>query len=172
MEKLIRNRRAATDSWQWLKADASGEPPSVPAEGDVIVPLSLWKARRDALRVRSGRTAVWLDVKEDAAEIAEDLATLPLVAVHFPVFSDGRSMSTARLLRERYDYRGEIRAVGDVARDQLLYMERCGIDSFALRPSEDMDNALAAFAELPRTYQANAVERQPYFRRRVEQETR
>jgi uncharacterized protein (DUF934 family) len=172
MEKLIRNRLAATDSWQWLKADAAGEQPAVPADGDVIVPLALWKARRDALRMRSGRTAVWLDVKEGPQEIADDLASLPLVAVHFPVFSDGRGMSTARLLRERYGYRGEIRAVGDVARDQLLYMERCGIDSFALRPSEDMEGALQAFGELPQTYQANAVERQPYFRRRLEETTR
>lgn len=168
MEKLIRNRRAATDNWHWLRTVPSGEPPAVPDEGDLIVPLALWRARREALRARSGRTAVWLDGKEGPEIVADDLPSLPLVAVHFPNFSDGRGMSTARLLRERYGYRGEIRAVGDVLRDQLLFMERCGIDAFALRADQDVENALLAFDELPYAYQGNALEPQPYFRRRRE----
>jgi uncharacterized protein (DUF934 family) len=166
MEKLIRNRRAADDNWQWLKPDA-GAAPAVPAEGDVILPLVVWQSQRDALRTRNGRTAVWLEGREDPRAIAGDLAELPLVAVHFASHGDGRSMSTARLLRERYGYRGEIRAVGDVLRDQLLFMYRCGIDSFALRADQDIASALQAFDELPLTYQASAIEPLPLFRRQL-----
>ncbi len=169
MAKLIRNRRVADDSWLWLKPDASGSLPSVPDEGDVIVPLAVWLERREALLSRKGRTGVWLDSKEGPEAMVSNLSLLPLVAVNFPVFADGRGFSTARLLRERYGYQGELRAVGDVLRDQLLYMERCGFDSFALREDQEVGDALAAFNELPATYQASAVQPLPLFRRRVSQ---
>jgi uncharacterized protein (DUF934 family) len=167
MAKLIRNRRAAEDSWLLLKAGEDGALPAVPAEGDVIVPLAQWQAQRDALRARKGRTAVWLDGPEGPEAIAADLDKLPLVAVNFRSFGDGRGFSTARLLRERYAYRGEIRAIGQVIRDWLLFMERCGIDAFLLREDEDVENALQAFAELPEAYQGSVVEPQPLFRRRL-----
>jgi uncharacterized protein (DUF934 family) len=169
MAKLIRNRLVADDSWQLLEADASGGLPAVPPQGDVIVPLALWLGAREALARRNGRTAVWLDAKEGPEPIAGDLAALPLVAVNFPVFGDGRGFSTARLLRERYRYAGEVRAVGQVLRDQLLFMARCGFDAFALREDQDVQDALAAFDELPATYQASAAEPLPLFRRRLAQ---
>ena len=167
MAKLIRNRRVAADSWQLLKVAADGAPPAVSAEGDVIVPLKLWLARRDALAVRAGRTGVWLDSLDSAEALAADVKRLPLIAVNFPVFSDGRGYSTARLLRERYFYTNELRAIGDVGRDHLLNMQRCGFDAFALRDGEDADSALEAFDELPVAYQASVVEPQPLFRRRL-----
>ena len=167
MAKLIRNRRVVADNWLLLELGANGALPAVPAEGDVIVPLKLWLARRDALAVRLGKTGVWLDSNEGAEPIAADLRRLPLIAVRFPAFTDGRGYSTARLLRERYGYGGEIRAVGDVGRDHLLFMQRCGFDTFALREGEDVESALKAFDELPDTYQASVVEPQPLFRRRV-----
>lgn len=169
MAKLIRNRRVADDSWLWFRPDASGSLPFVPDAGDVIVPLAVWLERRDALLARAGRTGVWLDSKEGPEAIVADLGLLPLVAVNFPVFGDGRGFSTARLLRERHSYQGELRAVGDVLRDQLLYMERCGFDSFALREDQDVGEALTAFNELPATYQASAVQPLPLFRRRLSQ---
>ncbi|OFZ73131.1 MAG: oxidoreductase [Betaproteobacteria bacterium RBG_16_64_9] len=172
MAKLIRNRRVADDTWLWLKPDASGSLPAVPDEGDVIVPLSLWIERREALLSRKGRTGVWLDSKEGPEAIVPNLGLLPLVAVSFPVFGDGRGFSTARLLRERYGYHGEIRAVGDVLRDQLLFMARCGFDAFALQEGQDVEDALAAFDELPETYQASAAEPLPLFRRRLPQTER
>jgi uncharacterized protein (DUF934 family) len=162
MAKLIRNRRVAEDSWQLLKA---GEP--VPSEGDVIVPLALWRERRDALAERHGRTGVWLDSGDDPEAIAPDLAQLPIVALNFRSFGDGRAFSSARLLRERHGYKGELRAIGQVIRDWLLFMERCGIDSFLLREDEDVENALEAFNELADAYQASVVEPLPLFRRRV-----
>jgi uncharacterized protein (DUF934 family) len=169
MAKLIRNRRVADDSWLWLKPDAAGALPCVPDEGDVIVPLALWLERREALLARKGRTGVWLDSREGPEAIVSNLSLLPLVAVNFPAFADGRGFSTARLLRERYGYPGELRAVGDVLRDHVLYMERCGFDSFALREDQDIAEVLAAFNELPESYQASAVQPLPLFRRRLGQ---
>ena len=167
MAKLIQNRRVVADNWLLLELEAGGELPPVPAQGDVIVPLKLWLARRDALAVREGRTGIFLESNEGAETIAADLRRLPLIALRFPAFSDGRAYSTARLLRERYAYEGEIRAIGDVGRDHLLFMQRCGIDSFALREGEEVESALKAFDELPATYQASVPEPQPLFRRRV-----
>jgi uncharacterized protein (DUF934 family) len=166
MAKLIRNRRAAADSWRLLKADAAGKV-DVPGEGDVIVPLSAWLSGKGSFASRKGRTAVWLDGSEGPEAIAPDLESLPLIALNFNTFGDGRGFSSARLLRERYGYKGEIRAIGQVIRDWLLFMERCGIDSFLLREDEDLDNALGAFAELPEAYQASVSEPQPLFRRRT-----
>jgi uncharacterized protein (DUF934 family) len=170
MAKLIRNRSVVPDSWQPLKADAAGKLPAVPAEGDVIVPLATWLAERESFAGRGGRTAVWLDGHEGPEAIAGDLARLPLVGINFASLGDGRGFTTARLLRERYGYQGEIRAIGHVIRDWLLFMERCGFDSFLLREDEDPENALQAFAELPEAYQASFVEPQPLFRRRLAQE--
>ena len=167
MAKLIRNHRVDTDNWLLLKAGADGTPPAVPAEGDVIVPLSLWQLRKDALAARSGRTGVWLESKDGADTIAADLGRLPLVAIDFPSIGDGRGYSVARLLRERHGYKGEVRAIGAVMKDVLLGMERCGFDAYALRDGEDADEALRAFDELADAYQANVVTPLPLFRRRA-----
>jgi len=167
MAKLIQNRRVAPDPWLLLKNGADGAAPPVPAEGDVIVPLPLWLGRKDALDVRAGRTGVWLESKDGPEAIAADLGRLPLIAVDFPSIGDGRGYSTARLLRERYGYKGELRAIGAVLKDTLLGMERCGFDSFALREGEDADEAITAFDELADHYQANAVQVLPLFRRRA-----
>ncbi|MFM9967820.1 MAG: DUF934 domain-containing protein [Burkholderiales bacterium] len=166
MAKLIQNHRVVADKWQLLKLGADGALPSVPAEGDVLVPLKVWLAQHDALAVRAGLTGVWLDSNEGAETVAADLKRLPLIAINFPAFTDGRGYSTARLLRERYGYSGELRAIGDVGRDHLLNMQRCGFDAYLLREDEDVEVALTAFDDLPVAYQASVVEPQPLFRRR------
>ena len=114
-----------------------------------------------------------LVVFEPGAEKAEDLAAfadrirdLKVVGVNFPKYGDGRGYSIGRLLRERYGYKGELRAVGVVARDHLQQMERCGFDSFLLREGEDAQAALAAFGDFSEAYQANAAQPVPLFRRR------
>ena len=163
MEKLIRNRRAATDSWQWLKGDAAAE---VPADGDVIVPLALWRSQREALLARPGRIGVWLKSDDEPGAIADDLRLFGVVAVDFPKFGDGRGYSTARLLRERYGWKGELRAVGDIFRDQLFYLASCGFNSFVLREGEDAQEALAWFATFTESYAASVERPLPLFRRR------
>jgi uncharacterized protein (DUF934 family) len=92
---------------------------------------------------------------------------LPLIAVYFPKFLDGRGYSTARLLRERYGYRGELRAIGDVGRDQLFYLARVGFDAFLIPEGRDARDALNAFADFPETYQGAVDQPLPLFRRRA-----
>jgi len=133
----------------------------------VIVPLKLWLERKDALASRKGRTGVWIESGEGVEQLAGDLERLPIVALNFKSFGDGRGFSSACLLRERYAYKGDVRATGQVIRDWLLFMERCGINEFLLREDEDPENALEAFKELPQAYQASVVEPQPLFRRRL-----
>jgi uncharacterized protein (DUF934 family) len=166
MAKLIRNRRMVEDGWRLLPHDAAAEQA---AGGEAIVPLALWKSSRDALiaAAGAGRLGVWLDGADEPGDIAADLDRFAVVAVRAAKFGDGRINSTGRLLRERYGYKGELRAFGDLLRDQLLMLERCGFDAFALRDTEDLEASLSAFGEFSDQYQASAMEPQPLFRRRL-----
>ena len=180
MATLVKDERIASDSWQsleggaarWLAVGEDGFVPDFPENADLIAPLALLKARGEELYGRAGRTGVVLEPHEDPAALAGTLDRLSLVAVRFPKFGDGRGYSSARLLRERYGYHGELRAVGDVLRDQLLFMQRSGFDSFSLRDDQDPDEAIAAFAELSEQYQSSNTQPQPLFRRRYAQQAR
>jgi len=130
------------------------------------VPLVLWQQQRAQLAGRPGRLGIWLNSHEEPAAIAEDLKLFGVVAVNFPKFTDGRGYSTAHLLRERYGWKGELRAVGDVFRDQLFHLASCGFSAFALRQGEDLQDALAAFRDFSDTYQATVEQPVPLFRRR------
>jgi len=103
----------------------------------------------------------------DAATLADvpDGARLAVIAIDFPQFTDGRGYSHARLLRERFGYAGELRAIGDVGRDQLYYLAQCGFDAFAIPDGRDAAAAIAAFADFSDGYQAT-FSRTPWFRRR------
>lgn len=172
MPKIIRNRRIVDDDWRLLDADAllapgeDGFVPEIPA-GDLIAPLKLWRLRRDELIARPGRLGVLLAGHDEPETIAPGLAQLALVAVHFDKFSDGRGYSLARLLRERYGWRGELRASGDIRRDQLLFLSRCGFDAFALADEMRLDAALTAFEELGEVYQKTVAQPLPQSRRRA-----
>lgn len=107
-----------------------------------------------------------LEPADDPAAFAGRLAGLCVVAVKFPKYGDGRGYSIGRLLRERHGYKGELRAVGEVARDHLQLLAQCGFDAFELRAGEDVEDALAAFDDLSDAYQASAAQPQPLFRRR------
>ena len=140
--------------------------------GPVLVPLAVWRARREDLIRRNWEhhepLGVWLAPDEGPEAIAGDLDDLSLIAVHFPKLADGRGYSTARLLRERYGYRNELRAFGDIGQDQLFFLARVGFDSFAVKESgDDIEASLAAFAAFPEAYQAAANEALPLFRRRA-----
>jgi uncharacterized protein (DUF934 family) len=114
---------------------------------------------------RSDPVGVRLPNTADVADLAEDLPVLEVVALEFPKFADGRAYSQARLLRERHGYRGEIRAVGDVLRDQLFFMARSGFDAFELRADRSLEDALAAFDEFSESYQPAVDQSQPLYRR-------
>jgi uncharacterized protein (DUF934 family) len=109
---------------------------------------------------------VVLEPTDDPRAIADKLPGLKLVAVNFPKYADGRGYSIGRLLRERYGYKGELRAIGVVARDHLQLLAQCGFDSFQLREGEDAEEALAGLADFSEAYQASAAQPVPLFRRR------
>lgn len=167
MATLIRNAKPAHDSWLRLEPAAEGASPAISAQGDLLVPLRLWQSSAGVLLGRpSGRIGVWLAPDEDPALIADSLDALALVAVFFPHFTDGRGYSTARLLRERYGWRGELRAIGDVQRDQLFYLSRVGFDAFELNDGIDLQSALSAFADFSEAYQTSVERPLPLLRRR------
>jgi uncharacterized protein (DUF934 family) len=166
MATIIKDRNVVADPWQRLEAAPDGGLPEVPAAGDIIVPLAVWQARREELLARSGRIGIWLNGNEEPAAIADDLRHFGVVAVNFPKFGDGRGFSIAHLLRSRYGWKGELRAVGDVFRDQLFFLSSCGFNAFALREGEDPQEALAAFGDFSEAYQYSVERPLPLFRRR------
>jgi len=108
-----------------------------------------------------------LEPTDDPAAVAGKLDGVTRIEVNFPKFGDGRGYSIARLLRERYGYKGELRAVGQITRDHLFFMESVGFDAFELRAGEDAHEALAAFNDFSESYQASPKRPLPLFRRRV-----
>lgn len=162
--RVIKDRKIIDDGWTLLAPEAP-----IPPSGDVIVSVAQWAAYNATLGAaapaeRSGKLGVVVH-SDELPEQIEHLDRLPLIAIDFPKFGDGRGYTTARLLRQRLGYKGELRAVGDVLRDQLFYMARCGIDSFALKAGKDIEGALAAFDDFSVAYQAAADDPRPLFRR-------
>jgi uncharacterized protein (DUF934 family) len=169
MAQLIKLGAAATDSWQTLEF-AEGESPesvALPA-GDVIFPLAVWQARKAEIISCHKRIGLLLQPDERVEDIAADLDYFVVIAVNFPKFVDGRGYSTASLLRQRYRYQGEVRAVGDVLHDQLFFMQRVGFDSYALKDGKNAVYAIeTGFSPFGDAYQASTTQPQPYFRRRA-----
>lgn len=129
------------------------------------VTLEEWKENRDSL---SGQNLeLTLESSETADLIGDDSAFFQRISINFPKFADGRGYSAARLLRERFAYKGELRATGDVLIDQLYFMKRCGFDTFALRDDQIIEDAIAAFSTFTVNYQNDANDQQPLFRRRL-----
>jgi uncharacterized protein (DUF934 family) len=140
---------------------------ALPESGAVLVSLARFSAEREALLSRGGELGVWLQSSESPAAIAADLGRLALVALDFPVFSDGRAYSSARLLRERYGYKGELRAIGDVLCEQLAFMLRSGFDSFEMESVDALDEFNSVVTEVRVVYQPTADGRATAIDRRL-----
>lgn len=151
---LIKDGGLADDPWVSLADDAE-----TPPEGPVIVTLARWRADRDRLAGRNQPLGVRLRSDQPPASIADDLDRFAVIALEFPKFTDGRAYSYARLLRERYGYEGEVRAVGNVLRDQFLFMHRCGFDAFEVEDEKAADAWLEAISEFDVWYQEAADDR-------------
>jgi uncharacterized protein (DUF934 family) len=163
MPLLTKDRAVVEDRWTLLSDAATlcdiGTAPA-------IVPLSLWLASHDALASRHD-IGVWLEPSEDPDALAADVEHLPLIAIAFPQFGDGRGYSSARLLREKYRFRGELRAIGEILRDQLYDLRQCGFDTFALPAGRSVTDALLAFGDFSENYQSTVAQPLPLFRRRL-----
>ena len=166
MPTLIKDGHVIENTWGLIGKEA--DLPSVlsHASEQVLVPLSLWQEHKLDLQASEKDIGVWLDSDDDTYELGSDALELPLIALNFPVFMDGRSYSSAAILRERIGYKGELRAVGEILRDQLFYMKKCGINSFEISDSVKLDDALAAFSDFSNNYQSTIEDPLPLFRRR------
>lgn len=195
MDKVIRGTTIATDEWTLVALPVRDEPVKKQAGkvvlfkltgeqaatdeevaavgipgGRVIVPLSVWLGRRNELapRLAAGQLGVWLDSFEEPEALVasvDRINDLAVIAVNFPKFIDGRGFSVGRLLRERYGFRNELRAIGDVLRDQIFFFKRCGFDAYKLRADRDMQDALASLRDFSEPYQGAVDEPRPLFRR-------
>jgi len=162
---IIKNKSVVNDDWTVLRLGEGDTPESVAVpSGKIIVPLTVWQAQRETLQQRS-EVGVWLASDQRAEELQNDLAKFSVIAVDFPKFGDGRGYSLAYHLRTRLNYHGELRAIGDVLRDQLFYMQRVGFDAFAPRADKDIHEALKGLSDFSLVYQASVDQPSPLFRR-------
>lgn len=167
MRRLIDTSGTLLDNpWQLLPKDATLEVALADPAAQLIVPLQLWREHGAELQASGRQLGVWLDSDEQAAALEGSLDKLALVALNFPKFVDGRSYSTAVILRRQYGFSGELRAIGDVLRDQLFYMKRCGFSSFELEETVKLEDARRAFADFHDNYQSTVEEPVPLFRRK------
>lgn len=164
MRKLIKNGTVLADQWTLIEED--GVDIAALADKKLLIPLNSWLEQKESLTDRKDEIAVWLNGHDDPALLENDFGSLPLLAIHFPGFMDGRGFSTARLIRERYNYSGELRAIGNFIRDQLCSLRRCGFDAFSLPEEIEIDGAFSSLNDFSEYYQAATDEPSPLFRRR------
>lgn len=147
----IKGGKITPDDWTFVDADAE-----LPAAAKIIVPLARWKAEREALLARKSPLGLKLGAGETPEQIRADLGHFDVVALEFTTFKDGRAYSYARLLREQYGFKGELRAVGNVLYDQFLFMHRCGFDAYEVKKDNDAQRFAKALSEFTVRYQPDA----------------
>lgn len=154
---LIRDSRIVEDGWHHLADD---EP--LPEDGrPVTVSLARWRRDEAALRERNGGLGLRLDSSDLAGSLGEEARRFDLICIAFPTFSDGRGFSTARLLRRRYGFRGELRATGHLIRDQFFFLHRVGFDTVEVRRPELAGQWAEALSEISVVYQPAVDDRVP-----------
>ena len=154
---LIKDGQIVNDPWRSAEDGVAGA-----QGGYLILTLDQWQADRSAWLEHNGPLGLRLGSDQPPSSVAGDLEHFDLIALEFPVFGDGRGYSYARQLRERYGYHGELRAVGDVLRDQLLFMHRCGFDSFEINSADPVGDWAHAIGEITVWYQPMLDGRRPF----------
>lgn len=159
MPKLVKNATIEQDNWTILPQETT----TIPAQNHIFIPLSVYLNNKAQFKKHT--MAVYLTVEDDLTRLDDEVENIDTIGLFFNAFADGRHFSTARLLRDKYDFQGDIRALGHFIRDQLSYLGRCGFSSFSVDDdmSDDLTNSLKDFTEF---YQASYDEPQPLFRRR------
>ncbi len=184
MAKIIQLQRAAQadaqptpvivdDAWTVLRG-TEGQAPTdeqiaaaAGSQDPVLFPFGVWQTHKDGVLANRAPaiTGIWLAPEDEPGEVKTEFGRVSVLAVDFPVFRDGRGFSTAYLLRTRYGWTGQLRAIGDVLRDQLFYMQRVGFDAFAVREDKDIHDALNGLSDFSEAYQASWDRKSPLFRR-------
>jgi uncharacterized protein (DUF934 family) len=164
MPKIIKDSQVIDDNWVVISDKEITEASSLP-EGDLILPLSVWEKLNSELTDRN--IGVWLDSDEAPTPLKDSLDSVALIAINFPAFADGRGYSYANVLRMQYGFQGELRAIGDVLRDQLFYMKRVGFHSFAMREDQKLEEAVSNLQDFNLSYQAAVDKQTPLFQDRT-----
>lgn len=157
---LIKDRTEIEDTWSFVEDGTD-----LPSSGCITVPLAKLIEDADALLARNQQIGVRLSPADDPHDLAPYLERITLIEIDFPKYVDGRGYSQAQLLRRRLGYTGELRAVGHVLRDQILYMNRSGFDAYQTTRA-DLANVLKALDEYSAVYQPAADGQQSVFSRR------
>lgn len=160
MQKLIKDSQIHDHEAQVVSKDVAVE--GYQATATDLLPLSFFLENANNIEA----AGVWLDSDEGPEALEPFLEKLNLIAINFPKFADGRGYSYARVLRDRLKFDGDIRAIGDVMRDQMFYLKRCGFSSFALAEGQNADEALEALNDFTESYQSAVDQPTPLFRRR------
>jgi uncharacterized protein (DUF934 family) len=166
MPILIDRNGPIDDPWTWFQDEAAGAAATAACGQQLILPLAQWQDHAERLAAAGATLGICLEPSDDPGRIVDLFERITLIAIRFPAFTDGRGYSTARLLRQRHGWTGELRAVGDVLRDQMFYLARCGFDTFDLKDGEPVAEAIAGFGDFSEAYQS-AADRGPLFRRRT-----
>ena len=155
--------------WTGQRAEAVEDPYTyVPDEnhmprGDVIVSLQRFQTEGQRLLAEGRKVGVRIEPNEHVEELEPDLPNISVVALALPKFVHGQAYSSARILRERFRYHGEIRAVGDVLREQARFMVRCGVDAFQPADGASPDDWNHVIGRFRHVYQRAADGREPAF---------
>ena len=165
-KEIIKGREVVADDWSVLRLaeGEAAETVTVPG-GRIIVPLPVWLAQKDTLSARA-ELGVWIAADERFEALKGESDRFAVIAVDFPKFSDGRGYSIAFNIRKRLAYTGELRAIGDVLRDQLFSMSRVGFNAYATRQDRSIHDALKGLTVFSETYQASVDQPLPLFRRK------
>lgn len=147
MPQLIRQRKVVADDWRSIDDDPTGR------ERALIIPFARWQAERDRWWLWDGKLGVRIGPTDPVEALERDFLRVSLVAIEFSGIGEGRGYTQAQLLRRRYHFTGEIRAVGKIQRDQFFYMARCGFDAFELPDGADAAVAIAALGDFSVKYQ-------------------
>ncbi len=142
----------------------------IPATGKILLPLSVWQANVERLagRMAAGEVGILIATHEPLEMLAAtfaDINELPLIAVFVERFPDGRIFTIGNLLRTRYGFKNELRAVGDVLRDQLFFLKRSGFNSYLIRADRSAEDALASLQDFTQPYQGAVDDKLPVWRR-------
>ena len=164
MRMLRSSGEVEVDDWHVVRDD--GLAMDALPEGKLIVSLALWHSTPSLAQTNRDRIGVWLQNSDEPESLTPDVLELPIIAVDFPAFNDGRGLSSGVLLRTRMAFTGDLRAIGAVQLDQLNYMCRCGFSSFALAEDADADAMRSHLVVMSEYYQSSATEPRPLFRRR------
>jgi len=147
--KIIKDKQIIEDNWTHI-ADSDEI-----TDGDITVSLSRWTKEKAELSNHQGNIGIRISPADKVEDIAADLKNVKLIAVEFPAFTDGRAFSHARLLRSRYNYDGEIRAIGNYMPDQVFYLTRVGVNAFQFENPEQLNLALSTMDDFTVKYQAS-----------------